>query len=240
MIKDISYSGLSTVPSDYEAPDGHLAAAVNIIPEDGALRRIYPPSVHFTPPAGHTPVFIHKLSGGEVFYILFNNDDDTLSAIKQNDTEPLPILTISADSTLTQITAIGNTLVILTSAGIYFAKWDNISQSYQSLPAEFPEFPLQFSLTDGKEEIPSFDIPSQPASPTGAPTSPTKARPQSQTPSSGKSTRQSPRPHNKAASSSHSSSATHCASTTALSSTTQRLSSSAPLSATLSPQQCQT
>ncbi len=159
MIKDISYSGLSTVPSDYEAPDGHLAAAVNIIPEDGALRRIYPPSVHFTPPAGHTPVFIHKLSGGEVFYILFNNDDDTLSAIKQNDTEPLPILTISADSTLTQITAIGNTLVILTSAGIYFAKWDNISQSYQSLPAEFPEFPLQFSLTDGKEEIPSFDIP---------------------------------------------------------------------------------
>lgn len=159
MIKNIAYSGLTTVPSDYEAPDGHLAAAVNIIPEDGALRRIYPPSVHFTPPAGHTPVFIHKLSGGEVFYILHNNEDNTLSAIKQNDLETSSILSLPADSTLTQITAIGNTLVILTSAGIYFAKWDIASQSYTSFPAEIPDFPLQFSLTGGEETITTFDIP---------------------------------------------------------------------------------
>ena len=37
MNAEIRYSGLTSVPSDHESPDGDLAAALNLIPEDGAV-----------------------------------------------------------------------------------------------------------------------------------------------------------------------------------------------------------
>ena len=48
MIKEINYSGLSTSPSDYNCADGELAAAVNMVPEDGALQRICAPDTVMT------------------------------------------------------------------------------------------------------------------------------------------------------------------------------------------------
>ncbi|MBQ7462437.1 MAG: hypothetical protein IJS63_09335 [Bacteroidaceae bacterium] len=45
MIKEIKYNGYTATPSDYECPDGDLAAAINIIPEEGALKIAREPEV---------------------------------------------------------------------------------------------------------------------------------------------------------------------------------------------------
>lgn len=61
MIKDIKYSGYTAVPSDYESPDGQLASALNLIPEDGALKPIFQPRVvkDLSSVSGNVK-FIHK------------------------------------------------------------------------------------------------------------------------------------------------------------------------------------
>ena len=45
MNQEIKYSGFSAVPSDYECSDGSLAVSINLLPEDGALQPVLPPSV---------------------------------------------------------------------------------------------------------------------------------------------------------------------------------------------------
>ena len=44
MIKEIKYNGYSANPSDYECADGDLATSIGVIPENGALKPILPPS----------------------------------------------------------------------------------------------------------------------------------------------------------------------------------------------------
>ena len=43
--KEIKYNGYSAQPSDYECQDGDLAVAINLIPEDGALKPVHPPKL---------------------------------------------------------------------------------------------------------------------------------------------------------------------------------------------------
>ena len=44
MIKELKYNGHTANPSDYENNDGDLAAAINVVPEDGTLKPVLPPS----------------------------------------------------------------------------------------------------------------------------------------------------------------------------------------------------
>lgn len=44
MIKEIKYNGYTANPSDYACPDGDLATSIGVIPEDGSLKSILPPS----------------------------------------------------------------------------------------------------------------------------------------------------------------------------------------------------
>ena len=50
MIKEIKYNGFTAIPSDYECPDGDLAGVMNLIPEDGSLKPVFPPNPVFTLP----------------------------------------------------------------------------------------------------------------------------------------------------------------------------------------------
>lgn len=43
MIKETKYNGYTAEPSDYECTDGDLATAVNVIPEDGAIKPVLAP-----------------------------------------------------------------------------------------------------------------------------------------------------------------------------------------------------
>ena len=142
MIKDIKYQGHSAVPSDYECMDGELAGCYNLVPEDGALHPIMPPEVKFTLPDGYTLCFIHNPSVDVNNYILYYDGD--LFWVTDDDPVPSSQREIGSVTSLIQINAVGNTLVVLTEQGIFYYLWKN--GSYVNLGNKIPEMFMNFSL----------------------------------------------------------------------------------------------
>ncbi len=163
MIKDLKYNGYTATPSDYECPDGELAASFNLTPEDGAMHPVLPPTELYLLPNNWSVMFLHDNNGFK-HYIVFNTVtkvlswfDDTASAalsLPVNIDEAILIgdgtstgnkLMNLSTMTLHQVAAVGNTLVLLTTAGIYYFLWKN--NTYISLGNKIPEVSLSFSLT---------------------------------------------------------------------------------------------
>lgn len=142
MIKDIKYQGHTATPSDYECMDGELAGCYNLIPEDGALHPIMPPTIKFTLPEGYVLYFLHHPSADVTNYILYNDGD--LYWVTDDDPVPSQQREIGSVPQLIQINSVGNTLVILTDQGIYYYLWKN--GSYLGLGNKIPEPKLSFSL----------------------------------------------------------------------------------------------
>ena len=61
MIKEIKYNGYTTSPDDYACPDGDMAACLNMVPDEGTLKPVLPPSDVFDLRNGtERLMFIHK------------------------------------------------------------------------------------------------------------------------------------------------------------------------------------
>lgn len=131
MIKDIQYKGYAANPSDYECADGDLAMSLNAINEDGSLRPILPPKF-LTSSGGYNVKCLHKTSN-YLHYIMIG--DNHLKFKKDNIITP--IFDFPADIEIYQITPVGNTLVVLTSDGMYYFLWKE--DKYISLGNELPE-----------------------------------------------------------------------------------------------------
>lgn len=149
MITEVKYKGITTSPSDYESPDGDLAIGSNIISDNGALVVPDPsptPKIEF---GSNKPIFIHTPLGGTMAnYIVQNGQKIRYWTYKEGDTPSLTdsdnIYTMAEGEGLYQCTAVGNTLVVLTSAGInYFLFKDG---AYKDLGKELPETLLQFRV----------------------------------------------------------------------------------------------
>lgn len=168
MEKEIKYSGYTAQPSDYLAPDGDLALAINLAP-DGLG--------HISPVATPTPIlqlspaeeilFIHSVTaqknyiirrtdpagagGSSLFWLTKHPDiDNTSSATPIQD---------SSFHTVTSISAIGLILIVATPTGLQYFRW--IDSNYRPLGSSIP-FPrigfglLQESILTANE---TFDIP---------------------------------------------------------------------------------
>lgn len=141
MIQEVKYNGYSASPSDYESLDGDLADVINLIPEDGALKPIVQPKAIFSY-LEHDIVFVHETSeythyigkGGNDLYWLLDGDQQSAKLIYD-----------FGSSEILQVTAVGNTLVVLTSDGVKYALWSADKQAYTYL-GEVPECPLSFGL----------------------------------------------------------------------------------------------
>ena len=77
MIQDIKYNGYSASPSDYECQDGDLAGAIGLVPDNGAMKPVLPPSTILTLAEGKKVVFIHETSAFKHYII---SDEMTTSA----------------------------------------------------------------------------------------------------------------------------------------------------------------
>ena len=143
MIKEIHYSGYSSVPSDYEAPDGSLAACVDLIPEDGALRPITP-AQPLTDDNGNllpAAIFIHA-SGGFRHFIVDNGDGSFGWYSQDSPANIKPIGSVSGFNGV--VSSVGNTLIFLTDTGMSYWLWKN--GGYKYLGTHIPELPLSFGL----------------------------------------------------------------------------------------------
>ncbi len=159
MTKEIKYNGYTAVPSDYECPDGDLALATGVLPEDGTLKPVLEAGQLAIMPAGYRIVFIHANTSGMKHYIILNTANAKFywldaSVIDDAQTHPVPAATISAALVslvnfgypyqYNSINAVGNTLMIMDETGIHYFLWKG--SSYASLGIHLPELPINFGL----------------------------------------------------------------------------------------------
>lgn len=151
MIQEIAYSGLSATPADYNAPDGDLALAINLIPEDGALRPVGSPRTKMILPSGNTVAFIHH-TAAFTHYILYNEKSHIMSfvdggSVAENgspDVTPLGGATHSYLAGVTHFNAIGNTLIAFAAEGMHYFLWKDSEYIY--LGDHIPEVDISFGL----------------------------------------------------------------------------------------------
>lgn len=146
MNKEIKYSGFTAVPSDYECADGELAAALNIIPEDGEMHPVMPPVAVSTLASGQSALFIHKTGDTREHYILLQSsteDDGSLSySIVCEDAE---LFALETGETVRDVNAIGDVLLVSTSLHLHFLRYKD--GAYVYLGTELPKVNMTFALT---------------------------------------------------------------------------------------------
>lgn len=156
MIKEIKFTGFTSVPSDYECPDGDLAASINLVPEDGALKTMNAPSLKFKEDdevkyklsVGHS-VFIHKvgaienyigfLPGSNQIYWFFSKDDGLYQPVRAIETD-------SDFGKIVSVASVGYILIISTDTNIYFIRYDAKKSAYVFLGKKLPDIHLDFAL----------------------------------------------------------------------------------------------
>lgn len=156
MIKELKYNGYSATPSDYECPDGDLALSMGLINEDGALQPISQPVELLVLDDNTDVLCIHKTSA-YTHYVVKNVNNGTVEWF--SDSTPRVVLTNSLD--VLQAFPIGNTLILLTSAGDrnYYLWKEN---AYLDLGNAIPELDmsarLDTSLIDTSEFIRMYGL----------------------------------------------------------------------------------
>ena len=142
MNKEVRFTGFTTVPSDYECPDGQLAQSLNLLNETGSMQPIFPPKVLLSLDAGSKIIFVHNTSAYKHFIIL--SADGSLKWVVTSGGQ-IKDLRASHYETVSHVDAIGNTLVVFTSMAIIYYLWKD--NDYKELGAALPDIQISFGLT---------------------------------------------------------------------------------------------
>lgn len=146
MIKDIKYSGYTAQPSDYECHDGNLAASINLIHEDGAIKPITAPEESLHIPGLLKIFYIHKTSEfTHYIYLRFNDEqyDNELWYYDEESKNKERILILTTLEALS-VNSIGNTLIMVADDTVYYCLWNGTD--YTNLGQHLPEINLSFGL----------------------------------------------------------------------------------------------
>ena len=146
MIQELKYNGITTVPSDYECPDGDMSGMINAVIEDGVVRPLCPPTEIYAPETKAQVKYIHKV-GEKTNYILVGGN----RLYWYNGAEEKKIVDIPR---IKSINSIGNTLVVIADEGMHYILWKADEQDYKYLGTHIPDLPISFGL---QGEIRLFD-----------------------------------------------------------------------------------
>lgn len=155
MIKEIKYNGYSANPSDYECADGDLATTMGLIQEDGTMKPVLPPSLVLQLESGAAVKYIHETANFRHYIILKTNGSLQWWDGEETNT-PASLRTFT--TTIYQVTAVGNTLIVLASDGMHYFLWKGTSEGYLYLGTEIPECPLSFGLQGEMVRTDEFEI----------------------------------------------------------------------------------
>jgi len=140
MNHEIIYSGFSASPSDHECPDGSLAASVNLVPEDGALQPVLPPSVVMQLQEGEEVKLIHK-TATFTHYIIYSDSSYVLSYVKEGTSARQEVGRVYFAR---HFNAVGNTLLAFTTEGCNYLVFKD--GAYKNLGNHLPDVQLSFGL----------------------------------------------------------------------------------------------
>ena len=172
MIKEIKYKGYSATPSDYACQDGELSMSLNMVNEDGELHSVTEPEKgdflgssdliegapsYFTGKV----MLIHYPSGGFKNYILQEGNHISIwQTDSLNFEERYYLYTAEEGEKIINCEPIGNTLVITTSNGIFYALWQttdaDLGRGNYKYLGKLPETP-EFLFYLKEERNPWFD-----------------------------------------------------------------------------------
>lgn len=153
MIHELKYNGYSAEPSDYECADGDLATSIGLIPEVGAVKPLFPPSVALSFEKGLTVNYIHETVNFR-HYILYN-ESGVMSWWNGSSSEYKQLYDFSS-TTIYEVNSMGNTLIVLAAGGAHYFLWKD--NAYLYLGTEIPELPLSFGLQGEMVRSQSFTV----------------------------------------------------------------------------------
>lgn len=142
MNQEIKYSGFSVTPSDYECADGALAASINLIPEEGALKPILTPHVDFTLDKGRKVVYIHK--GNDYTNYITTHEANGCTIFSYHNSRNA-FLSLLQGETMVDINAIGNMLIVSTNKHLHYCYFKE--DRYINLGTELPKVDIKFALS---------------------------------------------------------------------------------------------
>ncbi len=151
MTTEIKYLGMSTVPSDYNSPDGELHLPINTVHEDGALRPILSNTPLFNIRQG-TLSTLHHVPNGDHCIISVNKLDGSidLHCTPMPDIFPAPDFSPSSTNRfgnipdIRDLKIIGNVIAVATSQGIRYFLWDK--NHYTDLGNRPPRLDVRIDL----------------------------------------------------------------------------------------------
>lgn len=141
MNKELRFTGLTAVPSDYESPDGQLALSFNLLNETGSMRPLFPPKIMRVLDNGSEIVFVHKTSA--FIHYIIKNGDGTIEWYLPSDGDIKELCSVN-DEKISHVNAIGNTLMVFTSTAIRYYLWKD--NGYKELGDALPEIQISFGL----------------------------------------------------------------------------------------------
>ena len=156
MDKELKYSGHTASPADYECPDGDLAVSMDLWPENGSLRPVLRPQDVLRLSDGQKVMFLHETSAF-THYIVYDSLANTLFWVDKGDTAQTAMSSKGlTKGTLTQVSGIGNTVIVFTTSGMRYYLWKD--SNYVYLDTALPETRLSFGLRGSLEREDSFTI----------------------------------------------------------------------------------
>lgn len=156
MIKEIKYGGFSASPSDYESPDGELAALIGLVPDEGNLTPIMPPKALFELEGGRVIRFVHETSAFRHYIIL--DPATNIVSWTEDGKASTQLYNFTKSRTIHNINAIGNTIVILADNGMHYLLWKGDTDGYLYLGTHLPELPISFGLQATMKKVDDFTI----------------------------------------------------------------------------------
>ena len=158
MIKDIKYGGYTAQPSDYECPDGQLAASLNLISEDSQLKPLLQPTpTSIGLSASQKAAYIHETSSYKHYILLEGKNVSWLNGKSETEQTPVSLATFSGLD-IYQFSSIGNTLLVLCSDGMHYFLWKGDTTGYLNLGTTMPECSLSFGLQGAMKRTDEFEI----------------------------------------------------------------------------------
>ena len=146
MNKDVKYNGYAAQPSDYQAPDGQLDLALNGANDSGCISPLQADGAfRCMPDQDFEALYIHQAANYRNI-ILWNTDTRQVywiaAASALNGTQIIALseltpIAVIDDAPEISCTAIGNTLVLASSAGVEYALWNGTTYDFLGSRPDF-------------------------------------------------------------------------------------------------------
>ena len=180
MIDEVKYKGFTAAGSDYDCGDGELAAVMGLLPDNvsaggnvslSAIQRAK--TVLKLGSKDCTVLYVHR---GDKYtnYIVVDTSGsavpgDSILASKANlyrkcrlywsvNGKDLRELCDLKGDGLYRVSAVGNTLMLLTTSGVQYMLWEQEKSTYKTLGSEIPDISLRFGLQGELKQSDKLDV----------------------------------------------------------------------------------